>query len=81
MINLFVRFGGIYYISKAIQIWGEAQAIAMQLLPIADGLHEALSAANPAQNTIDPQASPHILCDIKESSGRRVIPEGIVQAA
>jgi len=28
-----------------------------------------------------PQASPHILCDIKESSGRGVIPEGIVQAA
>jgi hypothetical protein len=30
---------------------------------------------------VEPQASPHILCDIKESSGRRVIPEGIVQAA
>jgi hypothetical protein len=27
------------------------------------------------------QASPHILRDIKESSGRGVIPEGIVQAA
>jgi hypothetical protein len=30
---------------------------------------------------IAPQASPHILRDIKEPRGRRVIPEGIVGAA
>jgi hypothetical protein len=32
MIHLFIRFGNISYIRKAISVWGDAQAIVMQLL-------------------------------------------------
>ena len=38
MISLFVDFSNISYIKKAIDIWGDAQAMAMQLLPIAEEL-------------------------------------------
>jgi signal transduction histidine kinase len=53
MIRLFVDFAGVSYIRKAINIWGEAQGIAMQLLPIAQQLHDEISSANPSQNRID----------------------------
>ena len=36
MISLFLHFGNVYYIKKAINVWGDAQAIAMQLPPIAE---------------------------------------------
>ncbi len=36
MISLFLHFSNVYYIKKAINVWGDAQAIAMQLPPIAE---------------------------------------------
>ena len=36
MIGLFLHFNDVYYIKRAIEIWGRAQDIAMQLLPIAE---------------------------------------------
>jgi signal transduction histidine kinase len=53
MISLFVDFAGVSYIRKAINIWGEAQGIAMQLLPIAQQLHDEIGSANPSQHRID----------------------------
>jgi hypothetical protein len=52
MITLFVIFHNIYYIKKAIAIWGDAQAMAMQLLPIAENLREKIDSQNPSQNRI-----------------------------
>ena len=34
MISLFVRFNSVYYIKKAITIWGDAQVVALRLLPL-----------------------------------------------
>jgi signal transduction histidine kinase/ActR/RegA family two-component response regulator len=53
MISLFVDFSGVSYIRRAIVIWGEAQSIARQLLPIAEALRAQVSAANPSQDKID----------------------------
>lgn len=53
MISLFVDFSNISYIQRAIKIWGEAQGIAMQLLPIADELHEQINSQNPSQDKVD----------------------------
>lgn len=53
MISLFVNFSHIYYIQKAITIWGDAQPLIMQLLPIAEDLHEEISSAYPSQARID----------------------------
>ena len=53
MISLFVDFGGISYISRAIGIWGEAESIAMQLPPIGEELHAEISSSNPSQNGIN----------------------------
>ena len=53
MISLFVDFNNISYIRKAIDIWGIAQDMAMQLLPIAEKLHEEIAAPHPSQAAID----------------------------
>jgi signal transduction histidine kinase len=53
MISLFTRFGGIFYIRKAVSIWGNAQAIAMQLLPVAEELRGEINSPNPSQDRIN----------------------------
>jgi signal transduction histidine kinase len=52
MISLFVDFSNVSYIRKAIDIWGEAQAMAMRLLPIADRLHAEISSPSPSEDKI-----------------------------
>jgi signal transduction histidine kinase/CheY-like chemotaxis protein len=52
MISLFVRFGNVYYISKAITIWGDGQEVAMQLLPLAHRLRDEIHSPNPSQDRI-----------------------------
>ncbi|MGD0104805.1 MAG: ATP-binding protein [Rhodopila sp.] len=52
MINLFVHFEGIYYIKKAITIWGDAQSVAMQLVPIAEELHRDILSSGPSEERI-----------------------------
>ena len=53
MISLFVDFNNVSYIKKAIDIWGTAQSMAMQLLPIWAKLHEEINSANPSQDKIN----------------------------
>ena len=53
MIKLFRNFKDIYYIRKAIIIWGEAEPIAMKLIPIGDKLHQELSSSSPSQENIN----------------------------
>ena len=53
MISLFVRFSNVSYIRKAITIWGDAQAMAMQLLPIAERLRQEINSPNPSQDKIN----------------------------
>jgi methyl-accepting chemotaxis protein len=53
MISLFIDFNNVSYISKAIDIWGIAQDMAMQLLPIGEKLHEEIASPHPSQAAID----------------------------
>ena len=53
MTSLFAHFNNVYYIKKAIDIWGDAQGMAMQLLPIADRLHQEINSPAPSQANID----------------------------
>jgi signal transduction histidine kinase len=53
MISLFVDFADVSYIRKAINIWGDAQGIVMQLLPVAQQLHDEIASPNPSQDRID----------------------------
>lgn len=53
MISLFVDFSSVSYIRKAIAIWGEAQSVALQLLPIAEQLHAQVNAVDPSQEQIN----------------------------
>ena len=53
MIHLFIRFGNVSYIRKAISVWGDAQAMVMQLPPIAERLHAAINSPNPSQERIN----------------------------
>ena len=53
MTNLFTHFSNVYYIKRAIDIWGQAQNIAMQLLPIAEQLHAEIKSADPSQERIN----------------------------
>ncbi len=41
-----------YYIQKAINVWGEAQAMVLQLPPIAENLYKERNLPNPSQATI-----------------------------
>jgi signal transduction histidine kinase len=52
MISLFVNFSGNPYISKAIGVWGAAQPIVMQLLPIGEDLHAEVHSSNPSARRI-----------------------------
>jgi hypothetical protein len=53
MIELFRNFKNIYYIEKAITIWGEAEPLALQLLAIGEKLHEQFSSPAPSQDDIN----------------------------
>ena len=53
MISLFMNFGGVSYIRKAIGIWADAEAIAVRLPPIAQELREQINSPHPSQNRID----------------------------
>jgi PAS domain S-box-containing protein len=46
MIRLFQRFNRISYINKAIQIWGQAEPYAFQLIAIGDSLHNEIKKEN-----------------------------------
>jgi signal transduction histidine kinase/CheY-like chemotaxis protein len=53
MISLFVDFSDNAYISRAIRAWGDAQPIAMQLVPIGEALHAEINSSDPSQSRID----------------------------
>lgn len=53
MIKLVMRFNNISYIERAIAIWGEAEAIAMQLMPIAEDLRKEIENENLSQYNIE----------------------------
>ncbi len=53
MISLFVRFNNISYIKKAITIWGDAQDVAMRLLPVAEKLRQEIHSPNPSVDKIN----------------------------
>ena len=53
MISLFVDFSHISYINRAIRIWGDAQHIVLQLLPIAEDLHAEINSSKPSLSKID----------------------------
>jgi methyl-accepting chemotaxis protein len=53
MIWLFVRYYSISYIRRAIGIWGDAQAIAMQLQPIAEQMRDEVTSAHPSKDRVD----------------------------
>jgi methyl-accepting chemotaxis protein len=52
MIKLFRNFSDVSYIEKAIRIWGEAEPIAMELIPIAEKLRNEINSASPSQEAI-----------------------------
>jgi signal transduction histidine kinase len=52
MISLFTRFGNVFYIKKAIAIWGDGQAVALQLLPVAENLRQEIHSPNPSMDKI-----------------------------
>src|SRR5271157_466697 len=52
MISLFTHFYNVYYITKAIAIWGDGQAVALQLLPVAEKLREEIHSPNPSMDKI-----------------------------
>ncbi len=52
MISLFVDFSGNPYISKAIGVWGAAQPIVMQLLPIGKELQAEIHSSSPSPSKI-----------------------------
>ena len=53
MISLFVDFSDNRYISRAIRAWGDAQPIAMQLVPIGEALHAEINSSDPSQSRIN----------------------------
>lgn len=53
MIELFRNFSDVSYIARAIAIWGEAEPIVMQLIPIGDKLRNEITSASPTQGKID----------------------------
>ncbi|HEY4041804.1 MAG TPA: ATP-binding protein [Rhodopila sp.] len=53
MISLFSHFSNVYYIKKAITVWGEGQVVAVQLLPIAESLRQEINSPNPSQARIN----------------------------
>lgn len=53
MIWLFRTFNKISYIEKAIIIWGQAEPVMVQLIPIGDKLNKEINSANPSQEKIN----------------------------
>ncbi len=53
MIHLFIRFSNVSYIRQAINIWGNAQILIMQLPPIAQRLRAEINSRNPSQDRIN----------------------------
>ena len=53
MIELFRNFSNVSYIARAIAIWGEAEPIALQLIPIGEELRDEITSAAPSQDKID----------------------------
>jgi PAS domain S-box-containing protein len=53
MIKLFRRFHNIYYIDKAIKIWGEADDASAKLIPIGERLHDEINSLHPSHDRID----------------------------
>jgi signal transduction histidine kinase len=53
MIRLFGDFSNVPYIRKAITVWGDAQPIIMQLLPVAEQMRQEINSPNPSQDTIN----------------------------
>ena len=53
MIHLFTRFGEVSYIRKAISVWGDGQAMVMQLPPIAKRLRAEINSPNPSQQKVN----------------------------
>ncbi len=53
MIHLFIHFGNVSYIRKAINVWGDAQAMVMQLSPIAERLRAEINSPNPSQERVN----------------------------
>jgi hypothetical protein len=53
MIDLFRSFSNVSYIARAIAIWGEAEPIAMQLIPIAEELRREITSPAPSQAEIN----------------------------
>jgi len=53
MTDLFIRFGNVSYLRKAIRIWGDAQDLVMQLLPIAANLRQEVDSPTPSQDRIN----------------------------
>jgi len=53
MIKLFRRFSSISYINKAIYYWGEAEPIALKLIPIADSLHNEIGSSAPSLEKVN----------------------------
>ncbi len=52
MIHLFRHFSGVSYIERAITIWGEAEPAAIELLTIAEHLHDEINAVSPSADRI-----------------------------
>jgi PAS domain S-box-containing protein len=53
MIALFRNFSNVSYIARAIAIWGEAEPIVMQLVPIGERLRSEIGSPYPSQAKID----------------------------
>ncbi len=53
MINLIVRFHNVFYLNKAIVIWGEAEKNMEQLIGISDKLHNMIRSNTASQQEID----------------------------
>jgi hypothetical protein len=52
MIALFRKFGDIYYIEQATRVWGEAESIAMRLVPIAASMRAEIESPHPSKSKI-----------------------------
>lgn len=53
MIKLFARFSNVSYIRDAIIIWGKAEEMLMELIPIGQALHNAINSPAPSQEKIN----------------------------
>jgi signal transduction histidine kinase len=53
MIELFMRFHNISYINKAITIWTKADSSMLELIPIAEKLHNEINSEEPSSEKVD----------------------------